>query len=282
MPSMRLCMSTIGACRQPWPQALDTVRDAGFGAVEILMIEGWIHLDPRTQQPAAARSDLDRRGLSAIGVHGGGINGTDDEMLAHSLDYIGKVIAFAGALGCAFVNVNGMPVPDGTAPAQRAAMLDRIIRGVSVLLPLACQHQVRLTLENHHRFQIETIDDFQRIFAAFPDAPDLGLTIDTWHFAASGISCAAVVRSLPRRIAHVHIKDIAEPSVEVEHRALMLELGRIDYAGWLSAEVEAHDPYAESVAVSRSLAYLQGLAAQGSAAANAANAATATATGVRP
>ncbi|HYE04153.1 MAG TPA: sugar phosphate isomerase/epimerase family protein [Planctomycetota bacterium] len=253
-------MSTIGACRRPWPEALDAVVAAGFDAVEILMIPGWIHLDARTQQPAAARAELDRRGVRAIGVHGGGIDGTDDAALATSLDYVAKVIAFAGALGCEFVNVNGMPVADGTPPEARARMLERIIGGLRALLPPARRHGVRLTVENHHRFQIETIDDYRRIFAALPDA-GLGATIDTWHFTASGISPAAVARALPRRIAHVHVKDIAKPSAAAEHRALARELARAGYAGWLSAEVELHDEREEAEAVSRSLGYLQGLAA---------------------
>ncbi len=258
---MQLCMSTIGACRQPWLAALDAVVAAGFNAVEILMIPGWIHLDPRTDRPAAARGELDRRGLRPVGVHGGGIDGGDEQTLARSLDYVGGVIAFAGALGCEFVNVNGMPVAEGTAPAERDGMLERIIAGVRALLPVARRHGVRLAIENHHGFQVETIDDYLRIFAALPGSDDLGATIDTWHFAASGISPAAVARALGRRIAHVHVKDIAKPALGAEHRALIRELALGGYGGWLSAEVELHDAGEEAEAVARSHAYLRWLAA---------------------
>src|SRR4051812_1312867 len=127
---MRICMSTIGACRKPWREALAATAAAGFDAVEILAIDGWIHLDPRRDGAAQVAAELARHGLRPIGLRGGGVDGTDNAALGTSLAYVRRVVALAADLGCDLVNVNAGPVPDGTGPAEREAMRARAIRGI--------------------------------------------------------------------------------------------------------------------------------------------------------
>ncbi|MBA2480330.1 MAG: sugar phosphate isomerase/epimerase [Planctomycetes bacterium] len=257
-------MSTIGACDRPWPLALDAVRTAGFDAVEILMIPGWIHLDARTADPVLARSELAARGLSPVGLHAGGVDGTDEVRLAASLEYVRSAIAFAAAIEAPLVNINAMPVPAGTARDVRTAMRARAARGFAELLPACHAAGVGLTIENHHGFQIDTIEDYDALFALVPD-PALGATVDTWHFTASGISPAEAVRALGARVRHVHVKDIGDPAAAPAHHELMRALAEVGFDGWLSAEVEVHTDDERRSAVACSRSWLDGLATIGAA-----------------
>ncbi|MBA3709357.1 MAG: sugar phosphate isomerase/epimerase, partial [Planctomycetes bacterium] len=212
-------MSTIGASHLGWPAALDAVNTAGFDAVEILMIPGWIHLDARSADAERTRAELAERKLVPVGVHAGGIDGTDDDSLEASLAYVRAAIDFASRIGASLVNVNAMPVPYGTPSAVRSAMRDRAARGFARLLPAARLAGVRVTVENHHGFQIDTLDDYRELFLLVPDH-DLGATVDTWHFTASGIDPVDAVRALGARVHHVHVKDIGDPTALAGHRAL--------------------------------------------------------------
>ena len=106
--------------------------------------------------------------------------------------------------------------------------------------------------------------------------PTVGLTLDTGHAALGGVDYLHVIREWPRRINHVHCKDI-RPGVHekqrdagasfldgvlagmftvpgdgaIDYGALMRELKRIDYSGWIVIEAEQDPalappkPYAE-------------------------------------
>src|SRR5206468_71911 len=105
-----------------------------------------------------------------------------------------------------------------TPTAERAVMLTRIARGLRELGSDLDRQGVRLTLENHYRFQIETLDDYLTLFATPGVSERIGATVDTGHFTASRVDIAGLVRRLGARVAHVHMKDhIGERSVGLGH-----------------------------------------------------------------
>jgi inosose dehydratase len=94
----------------------------------------------------------------------------------------------------------------------------------------------------------------------------VGLTLDTGHAALGGIDPVATIRAHPRRIAHVHCKDVRrEVFADVQARgqsflegvlagmftvpgdggldyaAVMRALADVGYAGWIVVEAE-QDP----------------------------------------
>jgi inosose dehydratase len=96
--------------------------------------------------------------------------------------------------------------------------------------------------------------------------PTVGLTLDTGHAALGGIDPIAVIRAAPRRIAHVHCKDVRTGTFDalndrggsfldgvldgmftvpgdgsLDYVAIMQALAAIDYAGWVVVEAE-QDP----------------------------------------
>jgi sugar phosphate isomerase/epimerase len=261
---MRISLSTVCMPWTDWRGALRLAAEAGFDAVELMMIPGWIHLSPGQVPPAELLRELERNQLRLVGVHAGGIDGTDDGKLADSLRYVRSVIGFAQELGGPLVNVNGMPVPPGTGPAQREAMRDRIIAGLRGLLPDLGRHGVRITLENHAHYQIETAEDYLAIFAAIPDQR-IGATVDTGHCTASGVDIPELVRRLGRRVFHAHIKDhrghqsVALGSGETDNAGAIRELRALGYPGHLSIELELGERDAGERAIRASLPYLRGL-----------------------
>jgi inosose dehydratase len=94
----------------------------------------------------------------------------------------------------------------------------------------------------------------------------VGLTLDTGHAALGGIDPLEVIRAHPARIAHVHCKDVRREVFAgirergasfldgvlagmftvpgdggLDYAAVMRELARIDYSGWIVIEAE-QDP----------------------------------------
>ncbi len=262
---MRPAISTVTYMHHTWEQALDLASAAGYRQVELLMIPGWIHLQPGTLAPERLRAELARRSLSLIGVHGGGLDGNDQSAVARDRDYLAALIPYASAAGAAFVNINGAPVPPGTTGAERARMLDRIVGALRVLEPIAGSHDIAVTLENHARCHLETASDYRHVLAAFPGASWLGATVDTGHCAAAGVDAAALVEDLGARLMHVHLKDHAHG------RSVPLGEGGIDnarvlraargYRGHLSVELELADAAAEGEPAIAALPYVRRLIA---------------------
>jgi inosose dehydratase len=117
----------------------------------------------------------------------------------------------------------------------------------------------------------EDIDAFLRVTGR-----SVGFTVDTGHAALGGIDPVELILEHPRRVAHVHCKDVRQAVFEritadggsfldgvlagmftvpgdgrLDYRAVMQALAAIDYSGWIIVEAEqdpalaAPRPYAE-------------------------------------
>ncbi len=269
---MRPAISTVTYMHHGWEQALDCAAEAGYQDLELLMIPGWIHLQPGTISAARLAGELARRSLALIGVHGGGLDGNDERVAARDRDNLAALIPYAAEAGAAFLNINGKPVPTGTAPEARDAMLDRIVGTLRDLEPIARAHGIAVTLENHRHCLIETGSDYRRILDAFPAAAWLGATVDTGHCAAAGVDAASLVASVGRRLLHVHLKDHAHGrSVglgegTIDNARILRAAQALGYRGHLSVELELGDADTEREAAKRALPYLRLLIAQAQAA----------------
>ena len=123
---------------------------------------------------------------------------------------------------------------------------------------------VRFAYHHHLGTVVERGADLEALLRH--TGPSVGLTLDTGHAALGGIDPFAVIRAHPGRIAHVHCKDVrADVFAGIRERgasfldgvlagmftvpgdggfdyaALMRELARIDYSGWIVIEAE-QDP----------------------------------------
>ena len=123
---------------------------------------------------------------------------------------------------------------------------------------------VRLAFHHHMGTVVQTEADVDRLMANTND--DVGLLLDTGHLAFAGGDPAAVARRHGTRIVHVHCKDVRAAVLtdvlrddrsflravldgvftvpgdgSIDFPAVLRELRRADYAGWLVVEAE-QDP----------------------------------------
>lgn len=141
-------------------------------------------------------------GLAPAGLYGPYFGGGNHEEIAKDVCAKIRLIDAAVELGCSRVIATG---------AGRGTMggLDAIITALRETVPYAEQRGVLIGLENHANNNLETIEDYKRVFAAI-DSPNVGLCIDTAHFEASGIALDDVVEQLGHRVNHLHVKENAK------------------------------------------------------------------------
>jgi inosose dehydratase len=126
------------------------------------------------------------------------------------------------------------------------------------------RHHVRMAFHHHMGTVVQTEADVDRLMANTID--DVGLLLDTGHLMFAGGDPVAVARRHGPRIVHVHCKDVRAnvlPHVlhddrsflravldgvftvpgdgSIDFTAVLRELQRVDYAGWLVVEAE-QDP----------------------------------------
>jgi sugar phosphate isomerase/epimerase len=192
--------------------AIATICVDGFGneyfepSFELLPQTGFKNVEfnvwyPRTVTPAGIDSIRERcyeNGLTPISLQGSSFGGDALKDVTHKLWLMEK----AKELGCRRVKFTG-------AGRGEAGGLDRVITVLEELAPAAEEMDVLICVENHRDNNIETIEDYERIFDAV-DSSHVGICLDTGHFAGSGIRNLDVVERFPDRINHVDLKDTVE------------------------------------------------------------------------
>ena len=125
-------------------------------------------------------------------------------------------------------------------------------------------HDLKFAYHFHLGTVVERQDDIERFIAATPDA--VGFVMDTGHAALGGVDAEQLIRRHPRRIAHVHAKDVRRKvfdDVRARRRSfldgvvsgmftapgdgdlafapVLRALADIGYGGWIVVEAE-QDP----------------------------------------
>jgi len=153
--------------------------------------------------------------------------------------YRAQLFELAIKMGSPLVVITGRPRTD--------TGLEPTIAGIKALLPLIENKPVRLALEPHLGSQIQFIEDYEAIFEQIK-SPQVGITLDSGHFHASGVDWKSLIHRYPDRIYNFHVKDhLGTQSVplgtgEVDVRGYIEELHAIGYEGALAVELEVTDP----------------------------------------
>jgi len=195
-----------GVCEVPgWGFQLDPalvlaqMRDVGLVATE-LGPEGFLPTDPRT-----AAATLRQAGLSAVGsfvpvvLHDAGHDPLPDvDTALDSLVAAGAgVIVLAAATG--LDGYDRRPVLDDEAWARLLRNLDRAAERAAARGLVAALHP-------HVGTMVERGEEVQRVLAG----SGVALCLDTGHLLIGGTDPLELVRSVPERILHVHLKDVDE------------------------------------------------------------------------
>jgi inosose dehydratase len=269
--SIRFGVSPIAWVNDDMPElgagtALETIladtRDIGFSGVEL---GGIFPRDAATLKPL-----LDGYGLDLVG---GWFSGN---LLAHDADAeiaaaqehlqllkaMGSTVFVHAETSNAIHGEKGTPL-SGTPRLDEAGWKlfgDRLTRFADHV----AGQGLRFAYHHHLGTVVERPEDLHAFLKATGEV--VGLTLDTGHAALGGIDPVSAIRLHPRRIAHVHCKDIrAEVFAGVQAKGqsfldgvlagmftvpgdggldyaeVMRALAEIGYAGWIVVEAE-QDP----------------------------------------
>jgi len=226
--------------------------DTNFDKTFVQMPEmGYKHVEfnlwyPSMLSPSALGSLKDRCAAASLkpsSVHvNGGIGG--DLMR----DFTHKVWAMEAAcrLGCRIVSTTGYN-------RGEKGGIEAIIASLKNLSPVAEDMNMLISLENHHGNNLETIEDYRRIFNEISSS-HVGICIDTGHFDASNVDMDALIDEFHTRVNHIHLKENKGKGTKVftrfnegttdNHHIIKRMIGK-GYSGYLvievSPEIGEHD-----------------------------------------
>jgi len=129
-------------------------------------------------------------------------------------------------------------------------------------------HLARAGLRMAYHHHLGTVVESQRDVERFLEStgPSVGLTVDTGHAALGGVDTLSLIRENPKRVVHVHCKDVRSTVYQrlrsedgsflsgvlkgmftvpgdgdLDFAAVMQALAQVGYSGWIIVEAE-QDP----------------------------------------
>jgi sugar phosphate isomerase/epimerase len=192
----------------------------------------WVNLD--LLKACAAEAGLER----CTEVYGAAFPTDSIEAAQRAASYRAQLFEVAEKMGSPLVVMTGRP--------RKEAGLEPTIAGIKALLPLIEHSPVRLALEPHFGSQIQYQEDYDAIFDQI-DSRQVGITLDSGHFHASGVDWKNLIERHAGRIYNFHVKDhigpksVAIGAGDVDLRGYIQALHDIGYEGALAVELEVED-----------------------------------------
>ena len=220
-------------------KTFEVAPQAGFKYVEF---NCWHPSDLTPQSIRRMKQRCQEVGLTPISVYGSSFGANSAFEVSKDVCHKLRMIEAALELGVRRI------VATGEGRGQQGG-LDEIIKVLEQITPVAQDNDVLICLENHAQNNLETIEDYQRVFAALP-SPNLGLCIDTGHFDGSGISLDDVVDCLHARVNHIHVKEAVSKGVPTfvrfgqgvtDNNRLIERMLAHGYQGYISVELAIED-----------------------------------------
>jgi sugar phosphate isomerase/epimerase len=241
----------------PWPEQARLAARVGYGGID------WAWGPAREAGLDATRalfSELKIR-PTIVNLPGGNPLSGDTAAFQARLPQLHEDAAFAAAIGCpSFQLVLGATTPGGQSKEDRWKVVQERLSAVSAVL---VKHNMRLGLEFLGPLQFRmgrggggrggapvdpaappppppvpfvwTLPETIRLCEA--SGPNIGATLDAWHWHHSGGTVADILTTPRSRIVHVHISDArAMPPEDVrDNMRLLSGEGVIDLVGFLQA-----------------------------------------------
>ena len=279
----RLAFSTNAYTKHRLSEALEGIAAAGYRAVEILADHP--HAYPPTFSEHEAKRLRERLGI--LGLEPVAVNANTAmayfDPLPESLTFEPSLIApdprhrddririyraamtLANRLGAPVVTITGgQPTSDEPAEVLR----DRLLEGLEQVVRAADLAGVDLAFEPEPGQFIETTAAVQDILETI-DHPRLGANVDVGHAWCAGDDPAESIRTLGRRVKHLHLEDIRDrvhyhlipgEGGEIDFQAIRGALDAIGYAGAAAVELYtyADEPDRAAVESYRALAPIFG------------------------
>lgn len=214
---MSIACSTSIACGSPLDVALERIAGLGFRNVDILTIDGWVHVNTRDLtddfDSTIAHVDklLQQHNLTPIATNSGvsaQMHHRSAEINEQRLRETGGLLRFAKHYGLTVAAIqprnadNERPWTDVLADCI-ATLRDQKVAGDAA--------GVTFALELHVNSPFESMEQARRFCEAMPEMP---LVYDPTHFVMQGVDIRET-GWLMDRAAHVHLRDAAQGKIQV-------------------------------------------------------------------
>ena len=226
--------STLTLNRVPWPEFARLAARVGFGGVDVplaaAMKEGAgatrALLDELKIRPAILTFPVEFR--------------KDDATFDRDMEELPRAAGFARDIGCPRM-MTWLTSSSDTPKAELRALFKRRFTAAAAVL---ARYQVRLGLEFlgplhiRTRFRYEFIWRMNEMLAfARECGPNVGLTLDSWHWYHAGATPDDIVAAGKQGIVTVHFNDAAAqpPEKVLDNERLMPGEGVIDLVAFLHA-----------------------------------------------
>jgi sugar phosphate isomerase/epimerase len=231
-----------------WPEQARLAARVGYKGID------WAFGPAKTAGVAATRGLLAELAIEPTIVNLPMQNtlGPDDAAFDAQLPKLDEDAAFCRAIGCSrFQLVLGATTLNGQSKAERWAVVQRRLSAVGGVL---AKHDVRLGLEFLGPLVFRTRRPAnsaptdpapvpfvwtlkETLALCEASGPNVGVTLDAWHWHHSGGTVADIRAAKAERIVHVHVSDArAMPPAEVQDNMRLLPgEGVIDLVGFFQA-----------------------------------------------
>jgi len=213
-----------------WPEFARLAAKLGYGGVDVNLRAARLMGVEDTK--ALLGSLKMQPGVISLPVRYSNI---DEAVYQADLKQLDESAKFASAIGCPRM-MTVLPPSSQTPKPQLRAMIKERLQAIDAVL---ARSNVRLGLEflgplhfrtrNPHEFiwRMDEALEFSK-----ECGPNIGLTLDAWHWHHAGASAADIIAAGKSRIVHIHVSDArAQPADEVrDNQRLMPGEGVIDLA----------------------------------------------------
>lgn len=196
----------------PWPDFARLAARLGYGGVDVNLGAARKEGAPATR--ALLKELKIKPGIVSLPVR---IGVAEDAAFQEDMKGLGEAAAFAAEIGCPRMMTVLPPSSQTPKPEYRKIIKDRVVAIHEVL----AASNVRLGLEflgplhfrtrNPHEFiwRMDEALEFSK-----ECGPDIGLTLDAWHWHHAGATAADILGAGKSRIVHVHVSDARKQAPE--------------------------------------------------------------------
>ncbi len=252
-----LPLATQAIARSPKPEnegielAIASITMDGFGDVDFEKTFQILPLLPfkfvefncwyaRNLTPSGIQSIKERCaqiGVQPICVQGSSF-GTHGNNIIKDVSHKLWNMEAARRLGCRRVKFTG-------AGRGTEGGLEAVIAALKELAPAAKDMDMLILVENHANNNIETLEDYERIFDAI-DSPFVGMCMDNAHFDGARVDLMQVIEKFHSKILHIDLKDTAAMGIHkvvnygegvTRNNQVVERMVELGYQGYLLVEM---------------------------------------------
>ncbi|MFO7167522.1 MAG: sugar phosphate isomerase/epimerase [Chloroflexota bacterium] len=214
---MMIACSTAVRCASPLDTALSDIAAAGFRHIDLLAIDGWVHVHTRDLaadfEGTAGHVEglLRRHALTPIALNTGVGPQLHDRSAEASERRARETAALVRLMGRLGVRVAAIQPRNADPSRPWEEVLDACVATLREQTAAGAAQGVTFALELHVRSPFETLEQARRLLAALPD---LALVYDPSHFVMQGVDLRETFWLIDRA-RHVHLRDAAPGHMQV-------------------------------------------------------------------